>query len=106
MRALNPLSPEDASLLEAVARGEYTINGFRNRDIQSILFADQLLDQTKKRSIAAKVTRKIRMLRAHGLVRKIAHTHRYTLTDNGRRAVAALIAARNADVDSLAKLAA
>lgn len=106
VRALNPLSSQDASLLQAVARGEYAINGFRNRDIQSILFPDHVLDQKTKRSLSAKVTRKIRMLRAHGLVKKIPHTHRYTLTDDGRTAVAALIAVRNADVISLANLAA
>ena len=33
-RALNPFSPDDAKLLESVARGEYQITGFRNRDLR------------------------------------------------------------------------
>jgi hypothetical protein len=36
-RALNPLSAEDRCLLEAVNRGEFTINGFRNRDVRGLL---------------------------------------------------------------------
>jgi GTP cyclohydrolase I len=35
---LNPLSPDDARLLEAVNRGEFAINGFRNRDLRALLF--------------------------------------------------------------------
>ena len=31
-RALNPLAPDDARLLEAVSRGEWLVAGFRNRD--------------------------------------------------------------------------
>ena len=45
-------------------------------------------------------------LRAHSLIRKVPHTHRYVLTDQGRLAIAALLAARNANALELAKLAA
>ncbi len=38
--ALSPLSPDDSRLLEAVARGEFRLNGFRNRDLRSILFGE------------------------------------------------------------------
>ena len=37
VRALNPLAPEDAALLEAVNRGEFLLNGFRNRDLRQLL---------------------------------------------------------------------
>jgi len=33
VRALNPYGPEDLALLKAVARGEFNLNGFRNRDL-------------------------------------------------------------------------
>ncbi len=106
VRALNPYSPEDASLLEAVSRGEFSINGFRNRDLRSLLFRqDQSSDQDKRRQCAI-ITRKIRLLRAHGLVSKVLKTHRYLLTNKGRIAATALLTARNADTETLAKLAA
>jgi hypothetical protein len=38
-RALNPLNQEDAALLEAVSRGEFLLDGFRNRDLRGLLYA-------------------------------------------------------------------
>ena len=82
-RALNPLASDDARLLEAVSRGEFNVLGFRNRDLCALLFADEasLTDRQKM----AKVTRLIRLLRAHGLVQKVPRTHRYTLTKRASR---------------------
>ena len=37
---------------------------------------------------------KLRMLRAHGVIRKLAHTHRYHVTDNGRLLIDAILSAR------------
>jgi hypothetical protein len=107
VRALNPYAPEDLALLQAVARGEFTINGFRNRDLQNLLYGPgEKLTHRQKRSQSAAVTRKIRLLRAHGLVKKVPKTHRYHLTTRGYQAITAIIAALQASADSLIKLAA
>ncbi|MEK7675098.1 MAG: hypothetical protein AAB676_04585, partial [Verrucomicrobiota bacterium] len=37
--------------------------------------------------------RKLRLLRAHGLIRKVPHTHRYLVTQSGRAVLTALVAA-------------
>lgn len=105
VRAINPWAEDDAILLETIMRGEFTINGFRNRDLRQILFGEtQDLEEKKRQS--AKISRKLRMLRAHGLIKKVPHTHRYHVTDKGRGIIAALMAARNADANQLTKLAA
>ncbi len=105
VRALNPWSENDATLLESVMRGEFTINGFRNRDLRPLLFnPTDSKDETRRQS--AKVSRRLRMLRAHSLIKKIPHTHRYHVTAKGRAIITALIAARNADANKLAKIAA
>ncbi len=101
VRALNPLSPADAALLAAVNRGEFSINGFRNRDLQALLYAASNDDAAEHRRRSAAVTRQLRMLRAHKLIEKVQKTHRYQLTDFGRRAIAALLAARQADAATL-----
>jgi hypothetical protein len=104
-RALNPWSEADGALLEAISRGEYTINGFRNRDLRKALYTGQAtVEQERKRSGA--VSRKLALLRAHGLIKKVNGTHRWLLTEKGRRIVTALLAARHADVDKLTQLAA
>jgi hypothetical protein len=104
-RALNPWSPEDAQLLEAVSRGEFAINGFRNRDLRALLFSSKATEDQQRRR-AARITRRIGLLRAHGLVAKVSGTHRYVLTQKGRMTITALLAARRADVDQLTKIAA
>ena len=55
---------------------------------------------------SGKVTRQLRMLRAHGLILKVPKTHRYQLTVSGRLILAALQAARQANAEQLAKSAA
>jgi len=50
--------------------------------------------------------RRLRLLRAHGLVQKVAGTHRYVLSEKGRTTITALLAARKADVNQLTKMAA
>jgi hypothetical protein len=101
VRALNPLSNKDARLLEVINRGEFTVNGFRNRDLQAWLYPSKASDATEARRRSGAVTRKLRLLRAHGLIRKVPRTHRYVLTAAGRQSVTALLAARAADTAKL-----
>jgi hypothetical protein len=104
-RALNPLATDDANLLEAVARGEFAISGFRNRDVRGLLFGAEPTDASERKRQSTAVTRRLRMLRAHGLIKKVPHTHRYVLTKTGRNTIPALIAARQADTTRLTQLA-
>jgi hypothetical protein len=106
VRALQPLSPDDNRLLVAVNRGEFSINGFRNRDLRALLFGTVEATAAELKRQGARTTRQIRMLRAHGLIRKISKTHRYTLTSKGRLAITALLAAQQASPQQLAQLAA
>jgi hypothetical protein len=106
VRALNPHAPDDAALFEAISRGEFTLNGMRNRDLRELLFARGSASKAMRQRQAAAVSRKLRLLRAHHLVRKVPHTHRYQLTAAGRIAVTALITARNANTQELTKMAA
>ena len=90
-RALNHLVPTDAQLLAAVARGEFHITGFRNRDVHRILFGQAASDQQRHRQ-ASRVTRQLVLLRAHGLIRKVPTSHRYLLSVVGQVAILALLA--------------
>jgi hypothetical protein len=103
-RALNPLGEADAALLAAVNRGEYVLNGFRNRDLRDQLHG-AARDRTTRRRQMARVGRQLALLRAHGLIGKVARTHRYVVTDKGRRIITALLAARNANTSKLIALA-
>jgi hypothetical protein len=104
-RALNPLGQADAELLAIVNRGEFAINGFRNRDVRARLYP-ATHDRQRERKQMAAVGRKLRLLRAHGLIAKVSKTHRYTVTEKGRRIITALLAARQASTEKLTALAA
>ncbi len=87
-------------------RGEHLLNGFRNRDLRALLFpaaAAASAEEAKRQS--GRVTRLIRLLRAHGVIAKVGKTHRYQVTAEGRRQVIALLAARQAGVEQLLKAA-
>ena len=101
-RALNPLASEDARLLQAVNRGEFAINGFRNRDLRNLLFTKPVKDEAEQRRQSAAITRKLRLLRAHGLIHKVAKTHRYQISPHGRDVINALLIARQAGIEKLA----
>ncbi len=104
-RALNPFGEQDAQLLAAINRGEWALKGFRNREIRSLLFS-QPKDKKEQRSQSAKITRRLALLHAHGVISKVSRTHRWQLTAKGRRVVTALLAARHANTEKLISLAA
>jgi hypothetical protein len=103
-RALNPLTGADGELLRTLAQGEYLINGFRNRDLRMKLFG--ACPEAKARAgQAAKTTRLLAILKAHGLILRVQKTHRYQLTASGRRIVTALLAAHAANPQQFAEAA-
>lgn len=105
VRALNPHAPGDAVLLGAISRGEFSLHGLRNRDLRGLLFPAAQSKAVEKRQAAA-VSRKLALLRAHGVIRKVPRTHRYQLTSKGRVAVTALLSAQQASTQELMKRAA
>jgi hypothetical protein len=105
VRALQPWSPADERLLTAVSRPELAMNGFRNRDLRGLLYGSQPTTKSEQRRQSAKVSRQLRLLRAHGVIQKVVKTHRYQLTTQGRTIVVALQAVRQASAAKLAELA-
>jgi hypothetical protein len=104
-RALNVLGEEDARLLEFVGRGEHLIMGFRNRDLRQHLSGERSKEAAEHRRQSGRVSRLLGLLRAHGLIQKIARTHRYQVTARGREQIAAILAARAAGVEKLIEAA-
>ena len=106
LRALHPFDPDDYALLEAVNRGEFTLHGLRNRDLQRLLYASPASSKTEARRRSAAVGRKLRLLRAHGILHKLPHTHRYQVTDQGRLILNGITSARRATIHRLTTIAA
>ena len=105
-RGLNPLHDQAAALLQFISRGEYTVEGFRNRDLQRALFPAKARTRRERSRRSGWAGRRLRLLRAHRLIRKVPGRHRYVVSPNGRQLLTALLAARAADVQQLTALAA
>lgn len=78
-RGFNFFDDADQSLFETIARGEFNISGFQNKHLRH-----HFVDKT-----GAQVSRILKRLRLHGLVKKIGGTYKYYLTRLGRQVTAA-----------------
>ena len=105
VRALRPWAEPDLPLLRAISRGEFVLNGFRNRDILPLLFPDAPAETAEHRKYSAKVSYLLRILRGHGLIEKVDGTHRYLVTDKARRLTAAVLATDQATISKLKQCA-
>lgn len=77
-RGLNFFRQEDLRLILSLVRGEFMIHGFSNKMLRRFLTWSP-----------GQVSRALRRLRLHGLIRKIGRTYRYHLTNLGRLALVA-----------------
>jgi len=104
VRALHPWG-EDQALLTAVNRGEFLILGLRNRDLQALLYAQPAASPSERRRRSAAISRKLRMLRAHGLLQKVPRTHRYQVSAEGRSILLCVLTTARTSLEQLNQLA-
>ena len=101
VRALNPLSAEDAALLTAVSDPKWQLEGMRNRDLSEALYGAAPKDEAERKRRSAKVSRLLRLLRAHGILQKVPKSYRYRVNAGSRDGLLALLAARQANAATL-----
>lgn len=101
-RALRPITPEEAAVFGAVLRGEHLVQGFRNADVRRVLDAGCDADAARRRRASGRATRYLRLLRAHGLIRKVSGTRYYRVSDNGHHAMTTALKLREIDISRLA----
>ena len=94
----NVWSPDVVRIMETVCDGKYFINGFRNKDIGTIIYPN--FESAKKRS--AKTSSLLKKLRLHGLIKKVPKSRRYHVTSKGHRVMGALLELRSRDYPTLA----
>jgi hypothetical protein len=90
VRALQPFG-EDRPLLEAINHGNWLIHGIRNRDLQGVVYAEPAATPQAQRRRSAAISRKLRLLRAHGIIHKVTGTHRYHVAAEARPMLLAIL---------------
>ena len=83
-RGFNLFSRPDYEALLAVLRGEHCIRGMSNRLLRKLL----------PHYSGGQMSRLLKRLRLHGLIKKIGHTYKYYITEPGRRLLLALLKLR------------
>lgn len=90
-RALQPLAAGDQALFQATLRGEYALRGFRNGELAEVLLGPAPEDPLERRRRCGQISRRIGLLRAHGLLAKVPRARRYRPTVRGQRFMATAV---------------
>jgi hypothetical protein len=83
-RGFNLFDGDDLDLFSAIISGEFNISGFSNKSLRKVI-------KDKK---GHQVSRLLKRLRKHGLIKKISNTYKYYLTALGRRVTATALKLR------------
>jgi predicted transcriptional regulator len=67
--------------MQIIARGEFFINGFRNKNLKNFY----------KGKSSSQISRILKRLRLHRLIRKAGRSYKYYLTALGKQVVAAAL---------------
>lgn len=76
-RGFHCLDPEDERALPAITRGEFELRGMSNRALRAHL----------PHKSSGQISRLLKGLRVHGLIRKMARSYRYRLSALGKQAI-------------------
>jgi hypothetical protein len=101
-RPLRPIRPDEAPIFRTILHGEFSLHGFQNRDVRRHLRPDAAADPVQRRHVAARVTRVLRLLRAHRFIKKVTRTRYYRITDTGHHVMTTALRFRETDLALLA----
>jgi hypothetical protein len=104
-RALVPTG-KDREILQAISNPSFRIAGLTNSMLRDKLSTSSFGQHLTDKQMSAKVSRHLRMLRAHGIIRKLPRQNRYQMSLGGVRLKHILNAFLAASTENLLKMAA
>jgi hypothetical protein len=105
VRGLEPFG-KDREFLNAISNGKFVVSGFTNKDLREMLSSFKQFKGKDEKQISGFVTRMIRLMRDHKLIRKYPNQHRYQLNNSGRKLALLINAAMSASTQKLSDIAA
>ena len=97
---------KDLALLRAVSDPKFFVDTIMNKHLQETLGGTPWANGFVGRSLSGRISRHLRLLREHGLIKKLPNQHRYALTAKGRLLATALNQFLGAKISDLSKLVA
>jgi hypothetical protein len=104
-RGLDPAG-KDREPLPALSDPAYMVSGLTNKMLRERLFDTSFGSGRTDKQLSAKISRHLRLLRSHGIIRKLPRQNRYQVTTRGMRLTNALNALLAASVENLLTIAA
>jgi hypothetical protein len=104
-RALD-VTGKDLALLKAIGDPKFAVDAITNKSLQESLGGSSWANGLAGKALSARISRHLRLLREHGLIKKMPNQNRYFLTSKGKLLTTALAQFLGAHVHDLAKLAA
>jgi hypothetical protein len=101
-RALRPITPQECLLFAVLLRAEFHLQGVRNRDLREALTPPAQTHPEPPPRAAARATRYLGLLRAHGLIYRVGRTYYYRLTQKGQEVMNTALKFRQTDLALLA----
>jgi len=84
-KGFNIFDKEDNSFLQTISRGEFLISGFRNKYLKKYLSGKS----------SNQISRLLKRLRLHGLIRKVGRTYKYYITTFGQLVITTCLKIRS-----------
>ena len=97
---------KDLALLQIVADPKFNVDAITNKHLQEVLGGSPWANNLVGRSLSGRISRHLRLLREHGIIKKLPNQHRYMLTSKGRLLTTAFNQFLGANLSDLSKLAA
>jgi hypothetical protein len=105
VRALD-IGGKDRHLLQAISDEDFVVSGITNLALRRKLCNTPWGAGRTDKQLSARISRHLRLLRDHGLIRKLPNRRRYQLTRKGRQLTTALNAMLAASTEQLMEMAA
>lgn len=84
-KGFNIFDEHDYNILNTILRGEFNISGFRNKDIKLFIPGKS----------SSQISRVLKRLNLHGLIRKVGKTYKYYITGFGRKIIITCLKLKN-----------
>lgn len=101
-RALRPITAEESGCLRRLIDGRALVAGVRAADLRAALSPGRPRDVIDQQRLTGRVSRLLRLYRAHNLIAKVSRTRVYRVTPKGHQVITAALACRAATLDQLA----
>ena len=101
-RPLHPIAPDESRCLAQLTDGRTLLEDLRARDLRRVLHPREPTDPLERRRLTGRVSRLLRLYRAHGLLAKVTGTRRYRVTPKGHQIITAALRCRAATLQQLA----